>query len=409
MGDKKMILKKLLVFLSVVFLASCGKKTDDEPAATTSSVTILPQMLRIAANNTTLVGTNWALTGTNLSSTETYSTDVTIKSLKYPIASIGLSDPPVTNGTVTATASGSNSFNVYECTSTTVAGCMVDLTGTALQNLITSTVGVTAKIGTFTQINIGMCPGTTVAAETYFLVTAEVNINGVMHYTNATTGLSTTGPAAETKITNAGGCTSGSYLGSPLVIGASDVTVPDEVTAVSSTEGGTTTTKTPDGGKLKGNLDLRLYFDLANAVYGSGGSSNTASGVPSNNCFGSSGTTPYICVNFPKIIGTLDSTTPTLVRMLMNSYTIYGFYFGSSAIPFGAYQRVYYNTTFTGTMPDTLLGPDFAKVEKNADGTFKVRTLNDDRYYYFDTFQFATHTGTYNKSGTTTAYTATKL
>jgi len=393
-----------------ILLGGCGKDSSEETTATASSaVTIQPQVLRIAATNSALTSALSLTPGSSLASTETFSTDVTITSLKYPIASISLSDPPVTSGTVTATASGNTNFNVYECSKTTAADCMVDLNGTALQNLVTSTVGKQAKVGTFTQININMCPGTTTAADTYFLVKAQVTINGVVYYSNATSGLSATGPAEEVKIINAGGCSSVSFLGSPLVIGESDVTVPEEVTKATSTENGTTTTKTPEGGKLKGNIDLRLYFDLAHAVYGSSGSTNTGSGIPSNNCFGSAGTTPYICVNFPKVIGTLDSTTPTLTRMLVNGYTIFGFYFGGSTVPFGAYQRAYYNQTFTDSIPETLMAADFEKVQKNTDGTFKVRTMNDGRYYYFDTFKFETHTSTYNRTGTTTAYTATKM
>ena len=398
--------------LCTALTTSCGKKDDDPPAATTSTVTILPQMLRISASNTTsLVGeTGLALDGLVLNSTETFSHTVTLTSLKYPVASISLSDVPITSGTVTASATGTTSFNVYECATQTLAGCMVELTGTELQNLIKPTAGVQAKIGTFTQASINLCPTGTVASDTYFLVTGTAVINGVTYYTNATSGLSATAPAQEVKITNAGGCSSLSYLNSPLVIGANDVTVGDDVASASSTEGTTTTTKKPEGGKLKGNLDLRLYFDLANAAYASGGSSNTATSKPSNNCFGSSGSTPYICVNFPKIIGTLDSAAPTLTKLIVDSYTIFGFYFGSSELPFGAYQRSYYNTTFTGNIPENLLGPDFQKFEKNADGTFKVRTYNvDGRYYYFDKFRFATHTGTFSKNGTDTAYTATKL
>lgn len=395
--------------LMPALLVNCGKSSEETSASSSSSVTIQPQMLRVDATNATTLTGILGLDGANLADVETYSSDVTITSLKYPIASIGLSDPPVLSGSVTSTASGNTNFNVYECTATTVAGCMVDLKGTALQNLIKSTVGVQAKMGSFTQINVSMCPGTTVAADTYFLVTGEVTISGVKYYTNTTSGLSATGPAQEVKVTNGGGCSSVSYLASALVIGESDVTVSDDVTKASSSEGGTTTEKKPDGGKLKGNIDLRLYFDLANAAYGSGGTSNAGAAKPSNNCFGASAQAPYICVNFPKIIGTLDSTTPTITRMLINSYTIFGFYTGGSTVPFGAYQRVYYNQTFTGTMPETLLGPDFTKAEKNADGTFKIRTMNDGRYFYFDTFKFETHTSTFNKTGTTTAYTATKL
>ena len=147
--------------LTLFTMIGCGKKKSDDSSA---GITILPQMLRIAATNAKLVEDGQPKIGL-VATTETFSTDVTISSLKYPISSISLSDVP-TSGTVTATATGNTNFNVYECTGTTAADCMVDLNGTALQNLVKSTVGMPAKIGTFTQININMCPGTTTAAAT---------------------------------------------------------------------------------------------------------------------------------------------------------------------------------------------------------------------------------------------------
>jgi hypothetical protein len=170
-------------------------------------------------------------------------------------------------------------------------------------------------------------------------------MNSTLYYTNTAAGLSTTGPAEAVKILNGGGCSSLSYLNSPLVIGASNITVnPDLVSEATSTdENGVETAVTPTEGKFKGTLDLRLYFDLENAAYASDGSSNSAAYAPSGkDCFGSTVSAPSICANFPKIIGTLDSTTPTIVRMQMNTHTLFGFYFGGSEIPFGAYQRVYF-------------------------------------------------------------------
>jgi hypothetical protein len=70
---------------------------------------------------------------------------------------------------------------------------------------------------------------------------------------------------------------------------------------------------------------------------------------------------------------------------------------------------ILFNGDYTGVDKTTLMAADFEQFTKNSDGTFKVRTMNDGRYLYFDNYKFSTHNGTYSKTGTDTAYTAVKL
>ncbi len=405
---------QLIVVTSLCLMLGCSKKEKDKDSSSASGnskVTINPQILRIGEESfrQSLDSEASQRSARTLLGGDLYTTDVAISSLKYPIASIYLTNDAIPEGQ-TATAGGNLSFDVYTCAGAKVEDCLVDLNGEALKNLLTTTA-VSAKVGSFTRISINMCPKDLAAANTYFLLKASVTIGGTKYYTNATTGLSATGPEEEVKILNGGGCTSQSYLPNPLVIGENDVTVdPALVKAATSTEAGASVAKAPTTeGKLTGNLDLRLYFDLLHAAYATDGSSNPMSQLGTTGCAGTDGQSPSICVNFPKIMSPLDSAAPSIKRIKIDSNTIFGFYFASSDTPFGAYQRVFFNGDLTGVNMDTLLGPDFAKITKNDDGTFKVRTLNDGRYYNFDSFKFETHAGSFDKTGVSTAYTATLL
>jgi hypothetical protein len=285
---------------------------------------------------------------------------------------------------------------------------MVDIAGDALKNLLDTTEGMPAKVGTFTKVVINNCPTDTVAGDNYFQFTGQATINSVVYYTNATSGLSTTPPAEEVKVTGLPGCSSGSYLPEALEITADGLEVPEDTSVEPVDDEGEALEEVTEG-TLKGNIPVKVYFDIANAAYASGGTSSTASNSMGQGCAGTTPQLPHICLNFPKIIGTVDSAEPTVSRMLMSGHTIWGFYTGSSETPFGAYQRLYYDGSVYTTFPENFMGPDFKKIEKNADGTFKVRTYDDGRYLNADEFQFADHSGTFDWAGTDTAYTAVKL
>lgn len=386
---------------SLVFSNACSKKKDDDKEST--KVTVQPQLLRVDAVNYT--GLRGRLNLDALGATKT--TDVTIKSLKYPIGSISLSGEPPAGQT--ASASGSDSMPIYECSGADNDSCLVELTGDALTNLLANAPALEGKVGTYTQINISPCYQGGTSTDVRVKLTAEAIIGGVPYYTNASTGLSTTGPAEEVIFAPNGGCGSVRYLTKDLVI-SEDSFVAKERAVDESTAAEESTTS----GELKTKLDLKLYFDLANAVIANGPSTATNASVASSDgdfCKGS-GTQvdASVCINFPEIVATIDSGDPTLTRMLINDSTIWGFYSNSDGVPFGAYQRSYFNG-FYSTDPEFLVGPMFERFQVNTDGSVSFQQYDDgqNRSIKVLNFKLSDHTGTMTKGSTTLDYTAEKL
>lgn len=399
-----------LGFLSVVALglfSGCKKKEDEESTtkATESEVKFIPNLLRLDVSNATDVFMRQLAQTAHLDTTQTLSMDVKVLSLKYPIASVGLNNADPEGGT---TASGNLSIGVYTCPESTVEGCLVELTGDALTNLLTNAQGATANVGTYTAISISMCPEGVAAGDAYFKLTAEATISGVKYYSNKDLGLSTTGPAEEISLPNGGGCGSNNFLAEPLVVTSEGLEVPEDSEVVAQDDAGAELEPVTSG-TIKGNIPIRLYFDLANAAYASSGSTNPGDGKPSNNCYGSSGQTPYICLNFPQVVGTVDSKDPTVTRMLLNDHTIWGFYQGAGETPFGIYQRVYYTgNVYTGALPTNFIGPGFKKPIKVGD-TLSFDSYNDGRYFKVTDFKLVDHAGSFDWTGVTTNYTAVKI
>jgi hypothetical protein len=385
---------------------SCGKSDDKAAKQAENAVSMKLNLMRLEGAATQALRT--AATKANLTQdSEFLTTSVKIESLKYPIANVVVSNAdPQVNGS----ASGNLNFEAYKCSATTVEGCLVDLAaGDALSNLLGDLTGVTVGVGTYTAVSVGMCPEGVTAADTYFKLKAETVIAGTTYYTNATSGLSATGPAEEIQIKNGGGCSSSSFLASPLVITADGIEVPEDAVVLDE-EGKQVPPAEITNGIYKGTLAMRLYFDLEHAAYASGGTSNSGAGAPTNGCFGPAAQTPYVCVNFPKVIGTIDGTTPTVTRMLLNDHTIWGFYQGGGDVPFGAYQRVYHKgDVYTGSLPETFMSADFKAFTKNSNGTLKVETYNDGRTMSVSEFKLEDHTGTIERSGKEEPYTAVKM
>jgi hypothetical protein len=181
-----------------------------------------------------------------------------------------------------------------------------------------------------------------------------------------------------------------------------------------SVEEGESSEEPATTGELKQQLDLKLYFDLANAVVAIGPSTETnAQDSRSDGDFCKGAGThenASICINFPEIIGTVDSGTPTLTRMLINGSTIWGFYSNSEGIPFGAYQRSYYNG-FYSAEPEFLIGSMFERFQVNSDGSVSFQQYDDgqNRHLKVLNFKLSDHSGTMTKAGTSLDYTAVKL
>jgi len=386
--------------LFFVAVSSCGKKDADA-----SKVKIKPSLVRIAkANYTKKIGTDSALVGTDGA---TKTTDVKILSLKYPIGSISLSGEPPAGQT--ASASGNSSMLVYACPGANNDACLVDLAGTALSNLLANAPTLDATAGTYSQVNISPCFANGKSSDVRVKLKAQATIDGTEYFTNAEKGLSTTGPAEEVTFSPRSGCGSVKYLTKNIVIGSEDIKsvtrpVDDKTPAVEKVTG-----------TLKEELNLSLYFDLANAVIAAGPSTNAQAAMETSDgdfCKGQ-GTrvNAYVCINFPEIVGTVDKGTPTLTRMLVNGNTIWGFYSNSDGVPFGAYQRGYLNGFYTQD-PEFLVGSMFERFEVNADNSVSMKQYDDNqnRHIKVQNFKLANHSGTYTRgNGAPIAYTAEKL
>ena len=390
---------------SLFFVSNCTKEKDKDKSI--STVVIQPQLLRIQAENFAAPVNTSGLSLTALGATRT--TVVDIKSLKYPIGSIGISGEPPAGQT--ASASGNDAFAIYECEANSNDGCLVELTGEALTNLLANAPTREARVGTYSQVNIGPCFKDGKSEDVRVKLTAEAIIDGVVYYTNAASGLSVTGPAEEVTFSPRSGCNSARFLTKNIII------TEDSFLTKERPVEGEDAKEAVTSGELKEQLDLKLYFDLANAVIAAGPSSDpnasmeTASG---DFCKGlTSRVNPYVCLNFPEIVGTVDSGTPTLTRMLINTSTIWGFYSNSDGVPFGAYQRGYYNGFYNSSNePGFLVGSFFSRFQVNADKSISFQQYDDgqNRHLKVSNFLLSDHSGTMTRGASETIdYTAVKL
>lgn len=386
-----------------LFANACSKKEEEDKEK--SSIVIQPQLLRVQVDNYAgLRSTPSRL----IADGATKTTDVTITSLKYPIASISLSGEAPEGQT--ASASGNDAMPIYECTGTDNESCLVELTGDALTNLLSNAPTLEAKVGTYSQVNISPCFQGGTSSDVRVKLTAQATIDGTVYYTNATTGLSTTGPAEEVVFSPNGGCGTVRFLTKDIVISEESF-----VTKERSLEDEDGEEEPTTSGELKEQLNVKLYFDLANAVIASGPStaSNAANETSDSDFCKGAGTRSdaYVCINFPEIVGTVDSGDPTLTRMLINSNTIWGFYSNSDGVPFGAYQRSYYNG-FYATEPEFLVGSMFERFQVNDDESISFQQYDDgqDRHLKVLNFTLTDHSGTMTRgSSQTLDYTAVKL
>ncbi len=411
MSNKKNSLLQIgIVSSTFLTIASCGHK---KSAATTeaSAPSVSVSLQRIAAANKTGLSLvrNFGASPflaiqppINLMDTEIVTNNVTISSLKFPISRISISDQSRVSN---STASGNHSFDVYECSGATPDNCLVDLTGDALTNLLKNATPLKASEGTFSSIRIDACNSSNQSPTLKLTATAELKTNPTdttttTYYTNAVNGLSATGPAEEVTIpTFCGGASF--FLLKDLVIGSGKFTTAIPSTSASA---GASTSPTPAATPtpapiLTDTIPLQLYFDIANVATASGGTSNSGAGKPSNGCFGVDSQHPYICLNFPDVVATVDTTVPTVKRFLVQDTgtspifqpMIFGLYFGSdTTVPFGMYSRPYYDG---GNRPttETLIGAAFSPFSKNADETINITTITN--WMTIEGFKLATHTG----------------
>lgn len=273
--------------------------------------------------------------------------DVEITSLKVPITRINLVSD------LKGTGYNKTSPNFYTCSGATSDDCLVELTNSDLDNLLsnTGTGEITVDSDqTYDGAAVEFCPdGAGGEGNSYNIkITASVTLGGTLYYTNAASGLSTTGPAEETTIV--AGCHG---FTTPL---------PQAVTLG------------PDKA-----VNLVLWADPNGMISGT-----TDKQQINADCTGEQ--TAAICAGFTSIFVTVDDAKPTIERFRFDVTTtstdgpyasmLMTVLFNSSDAPIGAtLQQVFQNRAEARSMHNPFYS--FSRLEKNSDGTLTFKYYAD--------------------------------
>jgi len=304
-----------------------------------------------------------------------WSSAVTLTSFKVPVFRISVS---ATNG---------QSVSLYSCDAQTNDGCLVELTGGALQDLIT-THPVSVPQGTYDHVTIETCASSSYTG----YVTGTVSLNGTTYYTDQSGTLSTTGPATPLPLQYSG-C--GRYY-----------TLPTPV-AVIDTAGAT--------------IPFTMYFDIRDVAWAAVGGSDVSGAWLPGGCSGQRPTDAapqaFICTGYPDVAGLPGAVPPTLERYRINGGATLGLFFTAGTdLPVGGFTRRYFtegDPTTAGFSADTPVDT----LAKNGDGTLHIATFGGGSsgsslsapYFAVQSFQRADHSGAFTAVGVPGTYTAVRL
>lgn len=243
---------------------------------------------------------------------------VTVESFQIPVRSIAL----VPGDSLNADLDGDV---VYSCNSSEEANCRVELVGGALQNLFSDVMGTrvhSVSQDTYSFVRVDTCFG----GQAYTaLVKAYVTLNGTVWYTQAGSEYLTSNQSEYgTASLSFGNCLNDSVLASPLVVGASPLT-------------------------------LSLFFDLRNVAVANlpAGPDLTTPEVCTRES-APSGSAPYLCVRYPGVAAAAGTQNVSTERYRVTrsdsatAATVLGLYFDSdSGAPLSGYVRPYFDASFT--------------------------------------------------------------
>jgi hypothetical protein len=329
---RKLMRLTCLLLSTAAISTACSK--DDKKTATagtkmrSTGVAAEIQALALRGSNANLLAT--AITNSALD----------ISSLKVPVARINLVNLVAGSGYSDA------SPDFYTCDGATTDDCMIDLMTSDLDNLLSNSGSGTITVTEDKEYNgtgVEFCKGSDTMGQKFkTLVTATADLNGTTYFTNATTGLSTTGPAEEVAIES--DCHGSSApLKKPVVLG------PDKT------------------------VNMVLYADP-------NGMLNVTNDKMLLNSAGCAGTdTLAICTNFLNIFSTVDDAKPTIERYFFdvttndnagNAYSdmLLTVLFNTQDEPIGAAVN---QLGINVPQAKLMHGPQFTfgSVEANSDGT----------------------------------------
>ena len=307
-----------------------------------------------------------------------WSSNLSITSFQVPIRSVWLVD---------STGGGPE---IYRCAAGSNDGCLVDLAGPALQDLL-GAAPTTVSQGTYTAIAVATCMDET----TYqALLTATVPVGGVTYGTSAASALDTA--AAEPVRLTYHGCVRRYQLAAPLVIGDS----------------------------AGAPVSVKLYFDIRDVAWASPGSADPygpasvqAAWLPSG-CSGpnpglSTVAAPFVCAGYPDVAATVDTLVPVVERYRINGGATIGLIFQASSGAFiGGYTRRWF-VEGAPSDPGFIADVPVERLVPNGDGSYLLDTWDGvmaGSWFSAPAFRRESHSGTaINAAGQTFGYAAVRL
>jgi hypothetical protein len=344
-----------------------------------------------------------------IASAQTGEVSFTPTGFKFPIMKITMGQ---NNGSVGTATNINNEQVLYQCSGSTAAACLVDLTSqTALDQISAVAQGVSVDQGTYNILSLYSCPdGSSGSDTTTVYVKGQFTTNGTTYYTDPTNILNTSGNPDFTPIANWGCSTHSIILANPVTVGTASTTP----TPTAST------TPLPTVA-----LDLPLTV-LVDATYMANSIPTTSGGE--GGCVAPSGGGRGICVNIPAVIPYAGTGTATSQRFLLahnsasqsavsdsqaNAIVIVpsaggiplsvfaGPYFSSTSVPGGPNLTSCYNTSNCSSINPVTSGPTYntsTQIQSftvNADGSiaFIQGGSLDTNAGVFTDFQLQTHYG----------------
>jgi hypothetical protein len=341
---------------------------------------VKPELLRV--ETTTLAGALApALAATlGVDPTAVTSSAFDIQSLRMPIRAIEMSsstDPKA-------------HISIYNCAADTNDGCLVELVGPALQDML-STDPIPVNPGSFDRITVGLCRNE--STHTAYM-RGTVVLGGTLYYTKANGTLSATAPAEHAPVSWTG-CALAADLMETIVIAKPD-----------QEPGG------PEIGPDDMVIPVRVYYDLEDVAWGAT-AATWANWFPAGCSVplaqAESGT-PFFCLTYPNVTGTVDTGHPILERYRVGSSITVGLFFSvSTDKPLSGQARSH----FQESAPfEPLIGSSlFRNIVAQPDGSYRLEgwPVNGSPSPLFPAFRRETHSGTVVDAGVVKQYTAVRL
>ena len=316
----------ITAFLSVG-LAACGDSTGLDDGAS-----IRPQLMRLQSVGTTAAAFRADRPSTAEQGDYPWSSDIEITSLETPIRAIWLE------------GDGDEAL-VYECDADSNDGCLVDLAGPALQDLLGADA-VNIDAGTYTSVAVSTCEDE--GGYTSYL-TGSVSFGDQTWVTKSATVLGSEG-SAEAVAMEYSGCQRSYPMPEPVMVADT----------------------------LGVQVALRLYFDIRDIAWASLGAQSTESGWIPGGCVGPQpggvSDQPYLCVAYPDVAAVVDEVAPEIERYRINESATLGLIFhGTSGEFVGGFTRRYFAENMLAYPGFTADTPVEAFID-NGDDTYRLYT-----------------------------------